>query len=114
MDDDRAILISSHITTDLEHIADRIVCIDEGRIVFDIPKDDICDTAGIARCRTEEVDAVVGSGLAGSPVHMLRGAFSTDVFVPDRHTFARTFPEVTLDRVTIEKYMTLVLKGETR
>ena len=114
MDDDRAILISSHITTDLEHIADRIVCIDEGRIVFDIPKDDICDTAGIARCRTEEVDAVVGSGLASSPVHMLRGAFSTDVFVPDRHTFARTFPEVTLDRVTIEKYMTLVLKGETR
>ena len=45
---------------------------------------------------------------------MLRSAFSTDVLIPDRHAFAQAFPEVTLDRVTIEEYMALYLKGETR
>jgi len=114
MDDDHAILISSHITTDLEHIADRIVCIDEGRIVFDISKDGICDTAGIARCRAEEVDAVVGSKLTGTDKHVSHGAFSTDVLVPDRVAFAREFPDVTLDRTTIEEYMALMLKGVAR
>ena len=114
MDDDHAILISSHITTDLEHIADRIVCIDEGRVVFDVPKDGICDAAGIARCRADEVDTVVRSGLTGADKHVSHGAFSTDVLVPDRVAFAREFPDVTLDRATIEEYMALMLKGDAR
>lgn len=114
MDDDHAILISSHITTDLEHVADRIVCIDEGRIVFDVSRDDICDAAGVARCRADEVDAVIQSELAGVDKHVLHGDFSTDVLIPDRVAFAREFPDVTLDRATIEKYMTLMLKGDVR
>jgi len=114
MDDDRAILISSHITTDLEHVADRIVCIDEGKIVFDVSKDDICDAAGVARCRADEVDAVIESKLTGTDKRVLHGAFSTDVLVFDRIAFAREFPDVTLDRATIEKYMTLMLKGDAR
>lgn len=114
MDDDHAILVSSHITTDLEHVADRIVCIDEGRIVFDVSRDDICDAAGIAHCRAEEVDAVVQSGLTGADKRVLHGAFSTDVLVPDRVAFAREFPDVVLDRATIEEYMTLMLKGDVR
>lgn len=114
MDDDHAILISSHITTDLEHVADRIVCIDEGRIIFDVSRDDICDAAGVARCRADEVDAVIGSELAGVDKHVLHGDFSTDVLIPDRVAFAREFPDVTLDRATIEEYMTLMLKGDVR
>jgi len=114
MDDDRAILISSHITTDLEHVADRIVCIDEGKIVFDVSKDDICDAAGVARCRADEVDAVIESKLTGTDKRVLHGAFSTDVLVFDRIAVAREFPDVTLDRATIEKYMTLMLKGDAR
>ena len=41
----------AHITTDLEKIADVIVGIDQGRIVFSLEKDVITDEMGIARCR---------------------------------------------------------------
>ena len=44
-EDGRGILMSSHITSDLEKIADYIVCIDEGNIVFSVEKDAITDVA---------------------------------------------------------------------
>ena len=54
--------MSSHITSDLEKIADYIVCIDAGRIVFSVEKDVITDMAGVAQCRAAEFDAIVDSG----------------------------------------------------
>ena len=62
-DESRGILISSHITTDLEKIADRVVCIDQGRIAFDVEKDLITDMAGVAHCRTAEFEDVRASDL---------------------------------------------------
>ena len=46
---DRGILMSTHITSDLEKIADEVVCVDAGRIVFTAPKDVITDEAGVVR-----------------------------------------------------------------
>lgn len=129
-----AILISSHITTDLEKIADEIVCIDEGAMVFALPKETICDEAGIAHCRTSELEAIASSeyGIARSaadtsgsnavcataspdvtPLKFLPRGLATDLLVPDRVAFARAFPDIEVERVSIEDYMTLTLKGET-
>ncbi len=58
-DETHGVFMSSHITSDLEKIADRVVCIDDGRIIFDEIKDDITDRAGIARCRSAEFDQVI-------------------------------------------------------
>ncbi len=43
-----SVLLSSHITSDLDRAADRVICIDNGSIVFDLPREDITDRAGIA------------------------------------------------------------------
>ena len=64
----RAVLLSSHITTDLERIADRVAGIDAGRIAFNLPREAITDTAGIAHCseaRAREIFAVYGEIEAG-------------------------------------------------
>ena len=114
-DERRSILISSHITSDLDKIADRVVCIDEGRIVFDEDKDAICDVAGIARCRAAEFDRVARSGAyADRELRCARHAYGIDVLVPDRFDFARQFPDIACDKATIDDYMQLVLKGEIR
>lgn len=60
---DRGILMSTHITSDLEKIADEVVCVDAGRIVFAAPKDAITDEAGVARCRAADVTAVLDARL---------------------------------------------------
>ena len=59
---DRGILMSTHITSDLEKIADEVVCVDAGSIVFSAPKDAITDEAGVARCRAADVTAILDAG----------------------------------------------------
>ncbi len=114
-DEHRGILMSSHITSDLEKIADYIVCIDEGRIVFSVEKDVITDLAGVAQCRAAEFDAVVDSGFfAPGALHYERSTYGTSVLVPDRQEFAARFPSIALDRADIESYMSLMLKGDAR
>ena len=105
---DRGILMSTHI-------ADEVVCIDAGHPVFSLPKDVICDEAGVARCRAGELEEVLGSGaLAPGAARVLRHDYGVDVLVPDRFAFARAFPQVPVDKASIEDYMTLMLKGEAR
>lgn len=109
------ILMSSHITSDLEKIADYIVCIDEGSIIFSVEKDAITDLAGIAQCRAAEFDAVADSGFFPvGTMHYGRNSYCTSVLVPDRPAFSRHFPDITVDRASIDDYMSLMLKGEIR
>lgn len=111
----RAILMSSHITSDLERIADRIVCIDAGRIIFDLEKDVITDLAGIARCRMADLERIASSGMVtDSELRYARHGYSTDVLIPDRFAFAEMFPDIPCDRMTIDDYMSLTLKGGSR
>ncbi len=110
-----AILMSSHITSDLERIADRIACIDAGRIVFDLEKDAITDSAGVARCRVADLERIASSGMVpDSELRYLRHDYGIDVLVPDRFAFAEMFPDIPCDRMTIDDYMSLTLKGGVR
>ena len=114
-DEAHGVLLSSHITTDLEKIADIVVGIDHGRILFDLEKDAITDGMGVARCRAADVERVVNGGVAEEgALRVLRHEHSTDVLVPDRFAFARRFPEIPCDACSIEDYLHLVLKGEPR
>lgn len=106
-----AILMSSHITSDLDKIADEVVCIDEGRVVFARTKDEICDRMGIARCRAADVERLLAHPDAPSELRVQHHDYGVDVLVPDRFAFMRAFSEVPCDRVTIDDYMALMLKG---
>ncbi len=114
-DENHGILMSSHITSDLEKIADYIVCIDKGRIVFSMEKDAICDQAGIAHCRAAEFEEIAHSGFfeAGT-LRYERTAYGIAVLAPDRFAFAQRFKSVALERASIDAYLSLILKGETR
>lgn len=106
-----AILMSSHITSDLDKIADEVVCIDEGRVVFARTKDEICDLMGVARCRAADVERLLAHPDAPSGLRAQHHDYGIDVLVPDRFAFARAFPDIPCDRVTVDDYMALMLKG---
>lgn len=110
---ERGILMSSHITSDLEKIADYIVCIDDGRIAFSVEKDAITDTAGIAHCRAADFEQLAASGFfEPGAMRYLRHAYGTSVLVPDRFAFAENFRTIALDKADIDTYMGITLKGE--
>ena len=110
-DGQHGILFSSHITSDLERAADRVVCIDNGSIVFDLPREDITDRAGIAHCTqaqaTELMACVEGA-------RATRHAYSVDVLVPNRREALEAFPEIPCDRISIDDHLRLTLKGASK
>ncbi len=112
--DDHGVLLSSHITSDLERIADRVVCIDKGRILFDMEKDAITDEMGIAHCRLADFERVLAAQNEGEQVRYLRRDYGIDLCVPHRYDFLQRYPEIPCDRMTIDEYMTFILKGGVR
>ena len=105
---DRGVLLSSHITSDLERIADRVVGIDAGSIIFNIPREQITDMAGIAHCTFDQAQDILAC-VDGARV--AKREFSCDVLVPNRFEFAEAFPEVPCDRASIDDYLHFILKG---
>ncbi len=109
-----AILMSTHITTDLEKLADWVACIDHGRLQFNLPKEAITDEAGVARLTQAEWEQ-----LAQNPpetlgeIRYLKQPHWVDVLVTDRRALASLLPQALIERATIEEYMTLSLKGAT-
>ena len=106
-----SVLLSSHITSDLDRAADRVICIDNGSIVFDLPREDITDRAGIAHC-TQAQAAELMACVEGA--HAARHAYSVDVLVPNRRETLEAFPEIPCDRATIDDYLRLTLKGASK
>lgn len=49
-------MVSSHITSDLEKIADYIVFIHEGKVLFSRPKDELIEQYGIIKCNAKQFD----------------------------------------------------------
>ena len=110
-DGQRGVLFSSHITSDLERAADRVVCIDNGAIVFDLPREDITDLAGIAHCTQAQAAELLACVDGARAAHH---TYSVDVLVPNRHEVLETFPEIPCDRATIDDYLRLTLKGASK
>lgn len=107
------ILMSSHITSDLDKIADTVLCIDAGRPVFNIAKDEVCDLMGVARCRATELEQIARSGvIAPGAMRIMRQDYGIDLLVPDRFAFTESFPSIPCDRMGIDEYMALMIKGE--
>ena len=57
-DEEQSVLISSHITSDLEKVADYIVFIHEGKIIFSKPKDELLEKYGIMKFGAAHFDAL--------------------------------------------------------
>ena len=107
-DGQHSVLLSSHITSDLDRAADRVICIDNGSIVFDLPREDITDRAGIAHCTQAQAAELMACVEGARAVHH---AYSVDVLVPNRRETLEAFPEIPCDRATIDDYLRLMLKG---
>ena len=107
-DEDHGILLSSHITGDLEKVADYITYLHQGEVVLSGAKDDILERYGRVGCTAGQLAALPREEL----VRVRRGQFGCEALVADRAAFRRRHPELPVDRVTLDDIMVFVGRGE--
>ena len=106
-DEDHAILMSSHITSDLEKIADYVTFLHAGKLLLTKPKDELLWKYGVLRCGEEQFQKLDGSEVLA----WQKKDYSYDVLVPDREELLRRYPEAVVDRATMDEILLLYVKG---
>ena len=109
-DEDHAILMSSHITSDLEKVADYIAYIHQGQVVLSDAKDAILDSYGRVGCTAAQLEAIAPDDV----LRVRKGSFGCEALVKDRAAFARKYPMLLVERTTLEDIMLFVGKGEAK
>ncbi|HIW93683.1 MAG TPA: ABC transporter ATP-binding protein [Candidatus Flavonifractor merdipullorum] len=105
-DEDHGVLLSTHITSDLERAADYVVYLHSGKVMLNGEKDEILDRYGKLVCSAADLEQVEPSFLNG----VRRGQFSCEALVNDRPEFQRRYPHLLVDRVTLEDIMVFMGK----
>lgn len=103
-DEGHSILLSSHITSDLDKIADYITFIHGGNVVLSEPRDVLLDTYGVLRCTAEQLDALDPAAVRGKRI----GAFGCEALVR-RDGVPQGWP---VEQVNIEQVMLFLTRGE--
>lgn len=107
-DENRAVLISSHITSDLDKIADYITFIHQGKIVFSENRNDLLDRMGVARCEVGDL-ATIGKDQI---VRYRKNQFGCEVLIKNKSAVLAAHPGMIIDPVTTESIMLFYSRGE--
>lgn len=108
LDEECSILLSTHITSDLEHIADYLAFIDNGHMIFFETRDKVLDSYGILKCDQQQFERLEPSDV----IRYRKNRYNYEVLVSDRHVIRRTYRDAVIEKTTIENLMLLYIKGE--
>lgn len=107
-DEEHSILLSTHITGDLEHIADEIIFIDKGKIVLQKSKDEILDNYGILKCDIDYFSNIDKDDI----ITYKKTKYAYEILVNDKIKAIKKYKDCVIDNITLEDLMVLVIKGE--
>ena len=107
-DETRSIFISTHITTDLEHISDYIIFIENGKIIFNIPTAELLENYGIIKCSKEDFLNIDKQDY----IRFKKEKYQYEVLTDNKENIIKKYNITTIDRPSIEDIMLLYIKGE--
>ena len=107
-DETRSILLSTHITTDLEHISDYIVFIEKGKIIFNLPTNELLENYGIIKCSKNDFLKLDENDY----ISYQKGQYQYEVLTSNRNTIRNKYNITTIDKPSIEDIMLFYIKGE--
>lgn len=106
--EDHSILMSSHITSDLEKVADYIAFIHDGRMMMTASKNDLAYRYAVMRCKESQFQAL-------DPRDMIayrKRDYQIDVLVPNGKEAQKKYRDIVIDHVSVDEIMLLRVKGE--
>ena len=107
-DEEHGIFVSSHITSDLEHIADYITFINNGEIIFTKTRDELLENFGIVKCNTEQFKKIDKKDY----IKYKKNRYEYDVLIEDKYEFKKNYDISVIDKPSLEDIMLIYIKGE--
>lgn len=107
-DEDHAILLSSHITSDLEKICDYVAYLHRGELTITGEKDALLAAYGKVSCTREQLAAIDPAILVGKR----EGQYGGEALVSDRAALRRALPQVEVDTPSLEDLMIFTTRGD--
>ncbi|MBQ1834735.1 MAG: ABC transporter ATP-binding protein, partial [Oscillospiraceae bacterium] len=107
-DDQRAILISSHISNDLESICDDFYMLNDGRIVFHEDTDKLMSDYAIIKLDEEQLSALDQRYI----LRRLKENYGYRLLTDQRRYYRENYPNLVVERASMDEFIMLMLKGE--
>lgn len=105
---ERAILISSHISGDLEGLCDDIYMIDNGKIILHQDTDVILSSYGILKLRDEEYRKLDKSHI----LKIKKENFGVSCLTDEKQFYVDNYPGIVVERGGIDSVITMMIGGE--
>ena len=107
-DERHSVLVSSHIISDLEKVADYITFLHKGKVIFSHEKDDLVDNYGIVSCGAAIFDTLDKTEI----IAYRKEDYQYKVLVKNRDKAAKNYPKAIVSPAMIEEIMLFYVKGE--
>ena len=104
----RSVLLSSHISGDLEGLCDDIYLIDEGKVLLHEDTDVLLDTYGILKVTKEQYEAMDKSFL----MCRRKEEFGYSCLTKEKQFYAENYPDAVIEKGSIDGVMTMMIRGE--
>lgn len=108
--ENHSILMSSHITSDLEKIADSVTFIDRGRLLLTGYKDDVLANHGLMKCSKDDYAQIDRADYISARL----SDFGAEIMVPDRKAAARKYSGLLIEPTTLEEIMVYYVSREKK
>lgn len=106
-DEECSIFFSSHITSDIQKIADYVILIHQGKIIFEEQKDDLVYNFGIMKCGKEKFASISPDDYI---IHRNTN-MCVECLVRDREAMKRKYKNIVIDNAALEDIMLFYIKG---
>ena len=100
-DGEHSILMSSHITSDLEKIADSVTFIDKGKLLISGYKDDILEFHGILKCDKSELGNIDAEDI----VSVRMNTYGAEVMLKNRQNASYKYSGAIVDPASLDDIM---------
>ncbi len=107
-EESHSILLSSHITSDLEKIADYITFIHNGKLIMTASKNDLAYNYAVMRCKEKQFLSLDPNDI----IAYRKRDFQIDVLVSNGKDAQRKYKNSVIDHVSVDEIMLLLVKGE--
>lgn len=108
-DERKSVFFSTHITSDLDKIADFVTFLDHGQMVLSAPKDDILERYGIVKGASELLTTETNTQFIG----LRTNQYGFEGLIRDKASLPQHFKgRVVVERPTLEDIMLYTVRGD--